>query len=359
MQQKFFVKPFAVAGDRETVPDDIQTTGNVNYEQGYGYDYQRDQAIDPLAKPIERNKHNAILHDITEAVQQYQVFGTPEWITAEDNGGIAYPYARRARVRYRASETDPWEVYESLVDNNTAEPSEATKWAIVVSTVASSEQAVTGTDNNTIMTPLRIAQTLTQYTTQDWVSKNAVQTERDGTIYKLTTNNEKNAAWVTVGPNNLGRIWTDGDFDPGAFFKKDGSVAMTGGVNMSGQPIYNLPDPINGADAATVNWTYVNFQPKGCYTFADTKNTIGFGWVSGEVLTARIDGTYYGRVWTRSQFDPLTYGAIGCTGISGVNGNPGSIYAGSNVHMPNGTWLCTANHPLPSGGWICSYVRIA
>jgi microcystin-dependent protein len=160
MQQKFFVKPFAVAGDRETVPNDIQTTGDVSYEQGYGYDYQRDQAIDPLAKPIERNKHNAILHDITEAVQQYQVFGTPEWITAQDNGGTAYPYARRARVRYRASETASWDVYESRVDNNTTEPSDATKWASVISAIASQEQAVAGTDNSTIMTPLSVAQAI-------------------------------------------------------------------------------------------------------------------------------------------------------------------------------------------------------
>ncbi|MEJ2767540.1 phage tail protein [Mycetohabitans sp. B46] len=160
MQQKFFVKSFAEAGDREAVPNNIQTTGDVSYEQGYGYDYQRDQAIDPLAKPIERNKHNAILHDITEAVQQYQVFGTPEWITAEDNDGVPYPYARRAHVRYRASETGPWDVYESLVDNNTTEPSDATKWASVVSVVASQEQAAAGTDNSTIMTPLRVTQAI-------------------------------------------------------------------------------------------------------------------------------------------------------------------------------------------------------
>src|SRR5579871_6622663 len=142
MQQRFFIKPFATAGDREKVPNDTQATGDVSYEQGYGYDYQRDQATDPLAKPIERNKHNALLYDITEALQQYQMFGIPEWITESDNGGKAYPYARRTRVRYQTSKTDPWEVYESLVDNNTAAPSDTTKWAIIVSTAASQEQAI-------------------------------------------------------------------------------------------------------------------------------------------------------------------------------------------------------------------------
>ncbi len=158
MQQRLFIKPFATAGDREKVPNDTQATGDVSYEQGYGYDYQRDQATDPLAKPIERNKHNALLHDITEALQQYQMFGIPEWITEPDNGGKAYPYAKRTRVRYQANKAAPWEVYESLVDNNTAVPSDTTKWAIVVSTVASQEQALAGTDNGTVMTPLRVAQ---------------------------------------------------------------------------------------------------------------------------------------------------------------------------------------------------------
>ncbi len=158
MQQRFFIKPFAAAGDRESVPSDTQATGDVSYEQGYGYDYQRDQATDPLAKPIERNKHNALLHDITEVLQQYQMFGTPEWINESDNEGKAYPYARRTRVRYQANKAGPWEVYESLIDNNTAAPSDTTKWAIVASTVASQEQALAGTDNGTIMTPLRVAQ---------------------------------------------------------------------------------------------------------------------------------------------------------------------------------------------------------
>ncbi len=158
MQQKFFIKRFAELGDRETVPNDTQVTGDVSYEQGYTYDYQRDQASDPLAKPIERSKLNAILHDMTEALQQYQVLGTPEWITKADNGGKAYPYAKCARVRYRAKDTDPWEVYESLIDNNIAVPTNAKKWARMVSEVASQEQAIAGTDNSTIMTPLRVAQ---------------------------------------------------------------------------------------------------------------------------------------------------------------------------------------------------------
>ncbi|UUM21142.1 hypothetical protein [Mycoavidus sp. SF9855] len=107
---------------------------------------------------IEQEKHNMILHDITEALQQYQVFGTPEWIAPSDSGGQAYPYAKRARVCYRTTETEPWEIYESLSDQNTTKPSNAEKWMRIVSKIASQEQATAGTDNSTIMTPLRVAQ---------------------------------------------------------------------------------------------------------------------------------------------------------------------------------------------------------
>ncbi|UAW63505.1 hypothetical protein KMZ15_05245 [Mycoavidus sp. HKI] len=160
MQQKFFTKPFAILGDREAVPNDTQITGDVSYEQGYGYDYQRDQAIDPLAKPIERTKLNAILHDITDVLQQYQACGTPEWVSAADNDGESFPYAQGARVRYRTNETEPWNLYESLGDHNTTAPSDPEKWMRVVSAIASVEQAVDGTDNHSIMTPLRVAQVI-------------------------------------------------------------------------------------------------------------------------------------------------------------------------------------------------------
>ncbi len=158
MRQKFFIKRFAELGDRKEVPNDTQITGEVSYEQGYTYNYQRDQATDPLAKTFERETHNAILYDITGGLQNIQTTGTPEWITKADNGGKAYPYVQRARVLYRAKENEPWDMYESLVDNNTAVPTNAKKWTRILSEVASPEQAIAGTDNSTIMTPLRVAQ---------------------------------------------------------------------------------------------------------------------------------------------------------------------------------------------------------
>ncbi len=107
---------------------------------------------------IEREKNNVILRDITKSLQQYQIFGTPEWIAPSDKSGQAHPYTKHARVCYRTTETEPWEIYESLSDQNTAKPSDAEKWMRIVSEIASQGQATAGTDNSTIMTPLRVAQ---------------------------------------------------------------------------------------------------------------------------------------------------------------------------------------------------------
>jgi hypothetical protein len=282
MQQKFFVKPFAVAGDRETVPNDIQTTGDVSYEQGYGYDYQRDQAIDPLAKPIERNKHNAILHDITEAVQQYQVFGTPEWITAQDNGGTAYPYARRARVRYRASETAPWDVYESLVDNNTTEPSDATKWAIVVSAVASSEQAVAGTDNNTIMTPLRVAQAMTDK-----------QPALGYTPVQQGTGIDQQQNVVKIGCSSQGRLKATVDNEDKGNFVFDSQLANYATqqwVVSNYASVEYVNDRFNARAPVRVN------NGSYGYVLSDSHNVINQIWNQRDRIDVYVDGHFQGAM---------------------------------------------------------------
>lgn len=56
---KLFSIPFAVSGDKTPVPDASQPSGNVSYTDGYTPDYQADQATDPNAKDIERQKLNS------------------------------------------------------------------------------------------------------------------------------------------------------------------------------------------------------------------------------------------------------------------------------------------------------------
>lgn len=122
---KFFRFPFAVTGDKSAVPDDTQLSGDVSFEQGYGPDYARDPATDPLAKNIERDKMNQLLFDITTALREYQIMGTPDFITSAQNGGTAYSYDQNAIVKYSGV------LYISLVSSNTALPNDATKWALL------------------------------------------------------------------------------------------------------------------------------------------------------------------------------------------------------------------------------------
>lgn len=122
---KFFKVPFATSGDKTSIPDAVDTNGNVSYTQGYGFDYQR-QKTDPAAKNIERDKLNSVLNDITKAIAELQSQGVPDYITPTLNGGTAYSYSANALVRYSG------QLYISLVDANTALPTDATKWSTLI-----------------------------------------------------------------------------------------------------------------------------------------------------------------------------------------------------------------------------------
>lgn len=158
---KFFRFPFAVTGDKAAIPDDTQLSGDVSFEQGYGPDYARDPAIDPLAKNIERDKMNQLFFDVTTALREYQIMGTPDFITSVQNGGTAFPYSKLARVRY--DDGTGFKIYESKIDTNTDLPTVSASWAQVSSFdfssyLATQAEAVAGTDNTKYMSPLRVSQ---------------------------------------------------------------------------------------------------------------------------------------------------------------------------------------------------------
>lgn len=123
MDQKFFRIPFADGGDQTAIPDDLDPSGFVSFDTGYGFDYERDRATDPAAKAIERAKMNYLFFAVTEALQALQTRGLPEWITAANNGGAAYPYADSALVLHGGA------LYISLQAANTEEPGTGAQWA--------------------------------------------------------------------------------------------------------------------------------------------------------------------------------------------------------------------------------------
>lgn len=144
MDQKYFRIPFALSGDKTTIPDAIDPSGVVSFDAGYGFDYERDRATDPAAKAIERAKMNYLFGAITEALAALQQSGAPEWITSADNGGTAFPYSAGAIVKYRPSPSDPWATYVSLTNNNTQTPG-GSQWRNVATLAPLASPAFSGT----------------------------------------------------------------------------------------------------------------------------------------------------------------------------------------------------------------------
>ncbi len=125
---KFFIFAFADDGDKTAIPDDTQISGSVSYEEGYGFDYQRDLATDPLAKAFPRAQNNQLMFDITDNIQQYQTHGVPNFITTSDNDGSPYPYDIYARVRY--DDGSGFKIYENQVNGNTTLPTD-NSWIVL------------------------------------------------------------------------------------------------------------------------------------------------------------------------------------------------------------------------------------
>jgi len=122
---KYFRFPWAVDGDKAAIPDPTQSDGAVSYQQGYGPNYETNPETDPNSRDIERTMYNQALFDITQTLQQYFQRSVPPYITSAMNGGVAYGYSQYARVLFNNR------IYESLINNNTTEPTNTTNWRLV------------------------------------------------------------------------------------------------------------------------------------------------------------------------------------------------------------------------------------
>ena len=115
MAYKYFINPFADAGNKTDIPETSPSDGSVSYATGYGPYYQEDIDTDPNALAIERDKFNELMFVITQVLQQYQRVGVPQFITSAMNGGTPYSYSR-----YDFAFTG--NIYQSLVNGNTTDP---------------------------------------------------------------------------------------------------------------------------------------------------------------------------------------------------------------------------------------------
>ena len=151
---KYFKNEFAVNGDKVGIPNDMQASGEVSYQTGFGIDYQRKLGTDVLAKPFPRQGFNGLMADLTGAVQQYQQNGFFDFITPEMNGGKVFEYAMGATVRYDmsgAKDGSNVKIFCSKIPSNTGSPSdnpsdwlELTNLNIFATNEEAQEQQITG-----------------------------------------------------------------------------------------------------------------------------------------------------------------------------------------------------------------------
>jgi Bacterial surface proteins containing Ig-like domains len=151
MDQHFFRIPFAANGDKESIPEAVNSEGYVSFTSGYGEDYAKDPGADAHAKPVERESMNFVLNAITSAVRQYQTHGYPEWITTADNNGAAFGYDAGVVVFYNGA------LYLSLVAGNATTPgADIAKWQPYIQREATEDEALEGTGSTQSMTPRRV-----------------------------------------------------------------------------------------------------------------------------------------------------------------------------------------------------------
>ncbi len=108
----YFDTVWAVDGDVTTIPDALDPSGFVSFDQGYTANYQSPSGT----YPVERDKFNYLMNQVTLAIQTYQRFGTPPFITSTMNGGSPFSYSKFARVLSGGI------VYTSLIDSNVDTP---------------------------------------------------------------------------------------------------------------------------------------------------------------------------------------------------------------------------------------------
>lgn len=123
---KFFGIPFGASGDKATIPEATQPNGAISWQQGFGPDYERDPATDPLAKRVPRDETNEFYFQTSNALRFLQLYGAPEWYSVDGAGNpVSYPLS--ARVRHPVGGV--MHTWQSISANNTAQPgTDPTKW---------------------------------------------------------------------------------------------------------------------------------------------------------------------------------------------------------------------------------------
>lgn len=115
---KYFERPFASSGNRESIPTEVQASGEMSLEEGYTYDYERNPLKDDKARSIERAKMNQLFYLITEAIGELQKYGSSNWVEERMPypEGVVVFYNNKTWVSKKANNEDKPGITDSWKD---------------------------------------------------------------------------------------------------------------------------------------------------------------------------------------------------------------------------------------------------
>jgi hypothetical protein len=322
--------PFASSGDKATVPV-TDSTGGVNWTQGYGPDYSKDPLTDASAKRIEREEFNGLLNSLSTAINEIQVNGVAPFITAADNDGSAFAYGLGAIV------ITGGKVYQSLKSTNTDAVTVAASWSELC-TVAKlntelAKYAYKGGDANQAFavaagTDNTSAVNLGQLNTA--LSKKAEVGGNSANTFLVKDDTTNNNAAVTVGRLNYG---------------------LSTKANLSGDSNIDFYCRNSGFDTGAVNNQRLNYMLSSKADTAGNQYTpFNVGGATAATHAVRLDQFQSGNngngawtkfpngpMWARSNVNLNTNGSTTWTFPITFPGSPG-VYI-TNFNSSNRIWL--------------------
>ncbi|UOK17091.1 tail fiber [Bordetella phage vB_BaM-IFTN2] len=133
---KIFNRPFATTGDREDLPVSDQPDGKASWDAGWTPDYEL-PSDNPNSRPVGRQEMNGVLHGVTEALGELQLFGFAKWQAVVGgwplgamayHGGAVYKSTDGANTTQPGSPGAKWELafwHSAALTGNPTAPTQA------------------------------------------------------------------------------------------------------------------------------------------------------------------------------------------------------------------------------------------